>query len=118
MPSRFPKEVVLRDGRRVLIRLFTAHDTQALFEFFGRLPADVRRFAWDNIDDPGLVQSWGRQIDYARTLNVPLRRDEDARRDGTIGGGRYIYRGSLVRLWRLHAVRSEGSKPKYGAITT
>ena len=68
MPSRFPKEVVLRDGRRVLIRLFTARDPQALFEFFGRLPADVRRFAWDNIDDPGLVQSWGRQIDYARTL--------------------------------------------------
>ncbi len=68
MPSRFPKEAVLRDGRRVLIRPFTARDPRALFEFFGRLPAEVRRFAWDNIDDPGLVESWGRQIDYDRTL--------------------------------------------------
>jgi GNAT superfamily N-acetyltransferase len=68
MPSRFPKEAVLRDGRRVLIRPFTAQDPRALFEFFGRLPAELRRFAWDNIDDPGLVESWGRQIDYAATL--------------------------------------------------
>ena len=35
-------------------------------------------------------------IDDARTLNVPLRRDEDARRDGIIGGGWYIYRGRQV----------------------
>jgi GNAT superfamily N-acetyltransferase len=68
MPSRFPKEAVLRDGRRVLIRPFTALDTQALFEFFRALPTELRRFAWDNIDDPSLVESWGRQIDYARTL--------------------------------------------------
>ena len=68
MPSRFPKEAVLRDGRRVLIRPFTARDPRALFEFFRRLPAEVRQFAWDNIDDPGLVESWGRQIDYAKTL--------------------------------------------------
>ncbi len=68
MPNRFPKEAVLRDGRRVLIRPFTSQDTQALFEFFQRLPHEVRRFAWDNIDDPALVESWGRQIDYAKVL--------------------------------------------------
>ena len=68
MPTRFPKEAVLRDSRRVLIRPFASRDAQALFDFFQGLPTDVRRFAWDNIDDPGLVQSWARQIDYAETL--------------------------------------------------
>lgn len=68
MPSHYPKEAVLRDGRRVLIRPFTDRDPQALFEFFRSLPTDVRRFAWDNIDDPVLVESWARQIDYAQTL--------------------------------------------------
>ncbi len=68
MSNRFPKEAVLRDGRRVLIRPFTSQDTHALFEFFQRLPHEVRRFAWDNIDDPALVESWGRQIDYAKVL--------------------------------------------------
>ena len=68
MPSRFPKEAVLRDGRRVLMRPFTGRDTQDLFQFFHALPTDVRRFAWDNIEDRSLVEAWGRQIDYAKTL--------------------------------------------------
>ncbi len=68
MPNRFPKEAVLRDGRRVMIRPFGSQDTHALFEFFQSLPQEVRRFAWDNIEDPALVESWGRQIDYAKVL--------------------------------------------------
>ena len=51
MPDRFPQEAVMRDGKRVLIRPFTQADVDDLFEFFGRLPPDVRRFAWDNIED-------------------------------------------------------------------
>jgi GNAT superfamily N-acetyltransferase len=68
MAQRFPQEAVLRDGRRVLIRPFTAGDTQALWEFFQRLPVDVRRFAWDRIDDRNLVESWGRGLDYDKVL--------------------------------------------------
>jgi GNAT superfamily N-acetyltransferase len=68
MPDRFPQEVVLRDGRRLLIRPFTEHDTGLVYDFFRQLPADVRRFAWDNIEDRALVESWGRNIDYSRTL--------------------------------------------------
>ena len=79
MPSRFPKEAVLRDGRRVLIRPFTARDPHALFDFFHSLPTDVRRFAWANIDDPGLVESWGLQIDYAK--RVQLRTKSESKLD-------------------------------------
>jgi len=68
MPQRFPQEAVLRDGRRVLIRPFAEHDTQALYDFFLRLPPEIRRFAWDNIEDRALVESWGRNIDYERVL--------------------------------------------------
>jgi GNAT superfamily N-acetyltransferase len=68
MPERFPQEVVLRDGRRLLIRLFTERDTEALFQFFQRLPENVRRFAWDRIDNRALIESWGRELDYSRVL--------------------------------------------------
>ena len=68
MPDRFPQEAVLRDGRRLLIRPFTAGDTRALYEFFQRLPAEVRRFAWDRIDSWPLVESWGRELDYGKVL--------------------------------------------------
>ena len=68
MPTRYPQEAVLRDGRRLLIRPFTEHDVDCLYEFFLRLPQDVRRFAWDRIDSRSLVESWGRELDYARVL--------------------------------------------------
>lgn len=68
MPDRFPQEAVLRDGRRVMIRPFTASDTEQLFEFFQRLPTELRRTAWDNIEDRGLIETWGRNIDYSKVL--------------------------------------------------
>lgn len=70
MADRFPQEAVLRDGRRLLLRLFTAHDVDALSDFFRHLPEDVRRFAWDRIDNHALVETWGRELDYAKVLPV------------------------------------------------
>ena len=64
----FPQEAVLRDGKRVLIRPFTQNDTQALWDFFQTLPADLRRFAWDNISDRALIERWGAEVDYAKAL--------------------------------------------------
>jgi len=68
MPIRYPQEAVLRDGRRLFVRPFTENDVDALFEFFLHLPADVRRFAWDRIDNRALVESWGRELDYSKVL--------------------------------------------------
>jgi GNAT superfamily N-acetyltransferase len=68
MPIRYPQEAVLRDGRRLLVRPFAENDVAALYEFFLRLPAEVRRFAWDRIDNRALVESWGRELDYAKVL--------------------------------------------------
>ena len=68
MPNRFPQEAALRDGRRVMVRPFTSNDARGLWDFFRRLPADVRRFAWDNIDDPAVVEQWANNIDYGKVL--------------------------------------------------
>lgn len=68
MPHRYPQEAALRDGRRVMLRPFTATDVPALYEFFHRLPTDYKRFAWDNVDNRALIEAWGREIDYARVF--------------------------------------------------
>ena len=68
MSIRYPQEAVLRDGRRLLIRPFTENDVDALYEFFHHLPEDVRRFAWDRIDNRALIESWGRELDYGKVL--------------------------------------------------
>ena len=70
MADRFPQEALLRDGRRVLLRLFSENDTGALYDFFQRLPGEVRRFAWDRIDNRALIESWGRELDYAKVLPI------------------------------------------------
>ena len=80
MPIRYPQEAVLRDGRRLLVRPFAEPDVGALYEFFMRLPADVRRFAWDRIDSKALVESWGRELDYAALLEPAEANDQVTRR--------------------------------------
>jgi len=68
MPKRYPQEAATRDGRRLLIRPFTAGDTRALHAFFQHLPTETRRFAWDPIDSMDLIEGWGRDLDYGKTL--------------------------------------------------
>jgi GNAT superfamily N-acetyltransferase len=68
MPNRYPQEAALRDGRRVLIRPFTSRDTGVLYDFFQRLPEETRRFAWDRIADRGLIEGWGRNLDYGKAF--------------------------------------------------
>ncbi|HEX7184003.1 MAG TPA: GNAT family N-acetyltransferase [Thermoanaerobaculia bacterium] len=70
MPDRFPQEAVLRDGRRLLLKLFNEHETEPLYQFFQRLPEDIRRFAWDRIDNRALIESWGRELDYSKVLPI------------------------------------------------
>ena len=77
MPHRYPQEAVLRDGRRVLLRLFTERDVNALHDFFHRMPIGYRRFAWDNVDNRALIEAWGRSLDYAKVF--PLMAVDGAR---------------------------------------
>ena len=68
MPNRYPQEAVTRDGRRLLIRPMDASDGDALHEFFRRLPAEVRRFAWNRIGDRAVVDRWCRELDYSKVF--------------------------------------------------
>ena len=68
MPSRFPQYTVLRNGKRVTIRRFAAQDIDNLWQFFQGLPSEMRRFAWDNLGDQALIQSWGTNINYDKVL--------------------------------------------------
>lgn len=68
MPDRFPMEAALRDGTRLLVRPFRREDTETLFQFFQRIPLETRRFAWDDVSDPKVIQSWGDNLDYEKTF--------------------------------------------------
>lgn len=95
MPIRFPQEAVLRDGTHLLIRPFTAQDVDALYDFFMRLPAELRRFAWDRIDNRALVEQWGRELNYDKVLPLlAVDRDGKVVADATL----HEREGSPLRL--------------------
>lgn len=68
MAHRYPQEAALRDGRPVIIRPFTGGDVDALYDFFQNLPTETQRLAWERIDDRNLVEHWGANVDYEKTL--------------------------------------------------
>lgn len=84
MPHRYPQEASLRDGRRVLIRPMAAGDVDALYGFFHRMPAEYRRFAWDNVDNRGLIESWAASIDYSKVFPLLAFDGHDVVADATL----------------------------------
>jgi len=84
VPHRYPQEAALRDGRRVLLRPFRAEDVDALHEFFSRLPESERRFAWERIEDRGVVEDWARNIDYSRAFPLLAWDDDKIVADATL----------------------------------
>ena len=68
MPNRFPCEIGLNDGSRILLRRLTSGDGQALYDFFQRWPAGLRRLAWEDLDNRELIESWAADIDNESSL--------------------------------------------------
>jgi GNAT superfamily N-acetyltransferase len=98
MPNRFPQEAALRDGQRLLIRPFTQNDARGLWAFFQRLPVDYRRFAWDNIEDPHVVEQWAQNIDYGKVLPLLALDGKKVVADATLHRSDH---GPLRRVGRL-----------------
>jgi L-amino acid N-acyltransferase YncA len=60
--------VTLGDGARVLLRLLTAADRQALLDLYAPTTADDARYMRHDVRSPKLVESWIDELDYDRVL--------------------------------------------------
>lgn len=98
MSHRYPQEVALQDGRRLLLRPFESSDVDALHAFFLRLPEKERRAAWDRIDDKSIVEEWGRSLDYSKTFALLALDDGKIVADATLHFRRH---GPLRHVGRI-----------------
>src|SRR3972149_946835 len=80
----FPKEAVLRDCSRVLVRSLEDGDEQALLDFFLRIPEEERFFLKEDVTAPEVVKRWVRERDFRRALALVAM---DGSRVGAGGGG-------------------------------
>ena len=67
--SRYPKEVVLRDGSKVVLRPLKEEDMENLYQFFlNDVSEDDLMLLKDNVKDYYVVENWCKNLDYDRVF--------------------------------------------------
>lgn len=70
MLENYPKEAVLKDGKKIILRPMVKEDEQKLLAFFSRLPEKDRLFLRDNVTDPRVIKYWVDNLDYEHVLPI------------------------------------------------
>ena len=68
--DRYPREIVLRTGARLLLRPMVPRNADRLWEFFQRIPPEDRLFFRQDVSHPETVQRWADTLDYRRILPI------------------------------------------------
>lgn len=68
--STYPRELVLRDRSRALVRPLRTEDEMLFHEFFLQVPEAERMFIKHRVTDPEVIHGWCQNIDLGR--NLPL----------------------------------------------
>lgn len=105
----FRQLVTLSDGSRVLLRLLTPADRQALVDFFAPVSADDRRYLRHNVADPKVIGAWIDELDYDRVLPLIALAGERIVGDATLHFGRGPTRHvAEVRIFLARDFRRRG----------
>ena len=70
MLEGYPKQVVLRDGTKVILRPMVREDRAKLQEFFADASEYDRRFLRDDVGNPDVIREWAEGLDYERILPI------------------------------------------------
>jgi L-amino acid N-acyltransferase YncA len=73
----YPREVTIRDGRNVMLRLMESGDKQRVLNFARSLPPDDLLFLRTDITEPATIDDWVGNIEAGRTITVLAMLDSD-----------------------------------------
>ncbi len=68
LEERYPKQMKLKDGTRVIVRPMIAEDEQALVDFFKSIPSEDISYLRDNVKNPDVIHKWVEALNYDMTL--------------------------------------------------
>ena len=68
--DRYPRNVLMRNGRSAELRLMTREDAGAVLEFAQTLPEDDLLFLRWDITQPAIVEEWVTQIEAGRVITL------------------------------------------------
>jgi L-amino acid N-acyltransferase YncA len=96
----YPREVKIRDGRNVSLRLMEAGDEQRILKFASSLPPDDLLFLRTDITDPTTIDEWVRSIAAGTTITVLAELDSEVAGYASLhtDGARWTRRVGEVRV--------------------
>jgi RimJ/RimL family protein N-acetyltransferase len=68
--DRYPREIVLRNGARLVFRPMERDDVDRLWEFFQRIPPEEKMFFRQDVSRREVVQHWADTLDYGLVLPI------------------------------------------------
>ncbi len=99
--SRYPREVVLRDGSRVTLRPLEEKDLEKLYQFFlNDVSEDDLMLLKDNVKDYYVVEKWCKNLDFDRVFPLVA-----VAGDGTIVGNATLHHREYGWSRRVAKVR-------------
>jgi RimJ/RimL family protein N-acetyltransferase len=70
MVKEYPKEVSLKDGKRLTVRPMAKMDLEELHAFFCALPEEDRLYLKDDVTNREIIERWTSQIDHEQVLAI------------------------------------------------
>jgi RimJ/RimL family protein N-acetyltransferase len=101
MLDEYPKETVLKDGTRVILRPLEQGDAEQLVAFFQRIPEEERWYLRHDVSDPNTVRQWALGVNYERVIPIIAVTEERIIGDVTLHRRRY---GSMCHVGELRIV--------------
>lgn len=68
--DRYPREITLRDGARLVLRPMTPEDVGRLWAFFREIPPLDKMYLREDVDRREVIEEWARRLDYGTVLPV------------------------------------------------
>jgi len=68
--DRYPREITLRNGARLVFRPMVREDVDRLWEFFQVIPAEDKMFFRHDVSRKEVVQNWADTLDYDLVLPI------------------------------------------------
>src|SRR3954469_11144565 len=109
MLDEYPKEIVLTNGARVVLRPLEHGDADPLVEFFRRIPDADRWYLRHDVTDPTVVRAWALNVDYERVIPIIALNDGQIIGDATLHRHRY---GSSHHVGELRLVLDSSARTK------
>ena len=80
----YPKEVQIKDGRKVTLRPMQAGDKDKLFAFFQNVPAEDKQFLKEDVANMEVIERWFRSLDHTHVLPILAEIDDKIVGDATL----------------------------------